>query len=462
MGMYNRHRPPEKLIRRPFSSPRRVPPPNRPVRSIPRRRILLSQMGLFLVFAMLILVRACYNPPVRPSLRQSSIPVAILPQQELPTALARLPTTTPWLSTKTAAPPLHGVTIAATIQPEPTGVSETHVVQPDRSVPPIGLSSIIDAYMQDQVAANLFSGAILVAHHDKVLISKGYGMADWGNQVVNTPQTRMRLASLSKPFTAVAILMLHDRGQLSIHDSICRYMPDCPPHWEPVTIRHLLNHTAGIPNYTDFADFEQTEMLQTTRGNLIDRFKHLPLLFEPGSLYSYSNSGYVVLGLIIERVSEQPYEIFLQSNIFAPLHMVNTGYDHNREWIQPGQALGYTGIGTLAPFIDSSTLDAAGGLYSTVEDLYRWDQALYTEQLLPATLRDEMFTPDLNGYGYGWRISDHYGRRTVSHTGMINGFSNYMVRYPDERLTIITLSNLQSASPWDISLYLAQLVLEMQ
>lgn len=356
--------------------------------------------------------------------------------------------------------------MAATVEPEPTGVPDTRVdtfiVQPNQPVPPIGLSSIIDAYMQDQVAANLFSGAILVAHHDKVLLSKGYGMADWENQVANTPQTRMRLASLTKPFTAVAILMLHARGQLSIHDSICRYMPNCPAHWAPVTIRHLLNHTSGIPNYTDFADFEQTEMLFTTRDNLIKRFKYLPLLFEPGALYSYSNSGYVLLGLIIEQVSGEPYEIFLQTNIFTPLYMVNTGYDQNRERIKPGQALGYTSVGVLAPFIDSSTLDAAGGLYSTIEDLYRWDQALYTEQLLPAALRDEMFMPDLNGYGYGWRIHEHDGRRAISHTGMINGFANYIVRYPEERLTIITLSNLQSASPWDISTYLAQLVLEMQ
>ncbi len=461
--MYHRHRPPEKLIRRPLASTRRLPPLNRPVRSVPHRRIVLSQMGLILVFTVLILVRACHSPPIRPSLWQSSIPVgAILPQQEVPTVLARLPTTTPWLSTKTATTPLHGVTIAATMQPEPTGVPDTLVVQQDRPVPPIGLSSIIDAYMQDQVADNLFSGAILVAHQGKVVISKGYGMADWETQVANTPQTRIRLASLTKPFTAVAILMLHARGQLSIHDSICRYVPNCPVYWEPVTIRHLLNHSAGIPNYTDFADFEQTEMLRTTRDNLIGRFKHLPLLFEPGTLYSYSNSGYVLLGLIIERVSGQPYEIFLQSNIFVPLDMVNTGYDHNHEWIQPGQASGYTSIGILAPFIDSSTLDAAGGLYSTVEDLYRWDQALYTEQLLPTILRDEMFTPDLNGYGYGWRISNHNGQRTVSHTGMINGFSNYIVRYPDEHLTIIMLSNLQSANPWDMSLYLAQLVLEMQ
>jgi len=195
--------------------------------------------------------------------------------------------------------------------------------------------------------------------------------------------------------------------------------------------------------------------------HLIDRFEHEPLLFEPDALYSYSNSGYVLLGVIIERASGTSCAEFIEEQIFKPLEMWNSGYDLNLDYVTD-RALGYAAVGQPANPIDPSTLYAAGALYSTAEDLYRWDQALYTEKLLPRALLDEMFTPHLGEYGYGWRISGNYGRRTLNHGGLINGFSNYMARYPDEQLTVIVLSNLQSTDAYGIGEYLAQLVFESQ
>jgi CubicO group peptidase (beta-lactamase class C family) len=254
--------------------------------------------------------------------------------------------------------------------------------------------------------------------------------------------------------------MLHSRGQLNIHESICTYLPECPPAWQPVTVRHLLSHTSGIPNYTDFLEFETTEMNATTPEELVMRFRDLPLGYEPGTLYYYNNSGYVLLGIIIEQVSGQPYEEFLRTNIFEPLEMSHTGYDHNAGTIGDGQALGYRTPGVVAPFLDTSTLHAAGSLYSTVEDMYRWDRALYTDYLIPQPLIEEMFTPVQWDYGYGWKITTRHNRRALLHPGFINGFSTHMVRYPDERVFIIVLSNLEIANTPAISNHIAQLVFE--
>ncbi len=306
-------------------------------------------------------------------------------------------------------------------------------------------AAAIDDYVNGLVSDGVFSGAILVARNGAVVLNRGYGMANAEQNIANTPQTRFRLASLTKPFTAMAVLMLHHRGELHIYDPICIYLPECPETWRDITIRHLLSHTSGIPNYTDFLDYETTEMQRTAPEQLIARFKDLPLLEEPGFLYRYNNSGYVLLGVIIERVSGQSYEAFLQENIFDPLQMLNTGYDHNANAIQDGQALGYTTPGFEAPFLDASTLHASGSLYSTVEDMYRWDQALYSEYFVPATLRDEMFTPVQYGYGYGWKIDTWTGQLRYSHPGFINGFSNYIARYPEERMFVIVLSNAQNA-----------------
>ncbi|HVF91592.1 MAG TPA: serine hydrolase [Blastocatellia bacterium] len=310
-----------------------------------------------------------------------------------------------------------------------------------------------DEYLSRLVRDKQFAGAALVARDGKVIMSKGYGMADLENGVPNGPRTKFRLGSITKQFTATAIMMLQERGKLSTQDPLCKYVEDCPEAWRGVTIRHLLTHTSGIPSYTNFPDFVKTMALPAKLEELIGRFKNRPLEFQPGEKFSYNNSGYILLGLVIEKVSGQEYESFLRQNIFEPLKMASTGYDHTSEVLKD-RASGYLLSGDRidnAPYLDMSLPYAAGALYSTVEDLYLWDQALYSEKLLSKKSFAEMFTPFKNNYAYGWGVNDQYGLRRISHGGGINGFSTFIARYPEEKATIIVLSNYQHANPAFIS-----------
>jgi CubicO group peptidase (beta-lactamase class C family) len=214
-----------------------------------------------------------------------------------------------------------------------------------------------------------------------------------------------------------------------------------------VTIHHLLNHSGGVPNFTSFPDYLKTMMIPSPIESTIARFKNQPLSFAPGEKMSYSNSGYILLGAVIEKVSGQSYADFLRARIFDPLKMNATGYDRS-DVIIKGRAAGYSDKGTdwvNAAHIDMSIPHAAGALYSTVEDLYLWDQALYTDKLLSAKSKEAMYTPGLNNYGYGFGITNQFNRKMISHGGGIDGFSTYIARYPDDRVTVIVLSNLEQA-----------------
>jgi CubicO group peptidase (beta-lactamase class C family) len=319
------------------------------------------------------------------------------------------------------------------------------------------LGQTIDTYLNDIVNAGWFQGAVLVAHNGKVIISKGYGLADAAHGTPNSAQTRFRLASVTKQFTAAAIMILQARGQLNVQDTICAHLPDCPDAWRDVTIQQLLTHTSGLPNYTDFMTYEPSQMQPATPDQLIARFRNEPLLYPPGTTYSYENSDYVLLGRIIEQITGQPYADFMRDTIFAPLQMhdsgIATGLGND-----PGYAVGYSSPGAPAPPLDPSTLFAAGSIYSTVEDLYRWDQALYTDALLPAALRSQMFTPFLRDYAFGWKVDRPGDRLRISHPGLIDGFATYIARYPDDHVTVIVLSNLDSSDAAGIGDYLASLV----
>lgn len=423
-------------------------------------------MGLLGLVAILQLIQTA-RPEIATTAPAAQPEIAALPTVT-PAPLTIAPTGR--LPSDQIAPPPGDAGWAVAPTAQPLTANQTQV-QP--GAPPTAADrarvAALDGYLRDLTTRGIFNGAVLVARGDSVLLSAGYGLADAGQNVANTPETRFRLASLTKSFTAMAILQLQARGSLHVQDPICDYLPNCPPAWQPLTIRHLLTHTAGIPDYTNFLSFEATEMLATTTDELVSRFQAEPLLFEPGQVFAYSNSGYVLLGLIIEQASGQPYAEFLHETIFAPLQMDQTGYDANVGAIAAGQALGYTAVVTstdprtrqtnrrmiAAPFLDTSTLYAAGALYSTVEDLYRWDRALAHGELLPNWLQLEMFTPTLRQYGYGWFVRQQQGRQMIGHSGYITGFSNYMVRYPDERITIIVLSNLQTTRAYDISQHLA-------
>jgi CubicO group peptidase (beta-lactamase class C family) len=306
----------------------------------------------------------------------------------------------------------------------------------------------IDEYMIAAVAVNGFSGSILVARNGEPVASKAYGMANLELAVPNTTQTVFRLGSITKQFTATAIMMLQERGKLRVSDSICAYLTPCAAAWQPLTIRHLLTHTSGIPSYTGFPDFPRTTVLPTSAAEMIDRLKDKPLEFAPGEKVAYSNSGYYLLGLIIERASGMPYADFLQTSIFTPLGMDQTGYDISARIIR-NRAAGYArqaGETVNAAYMDMSVPYAAGALYSTTEDLLRWDRALYTETLVSRTSLDEMFTPEKGGYGYGWMIGTRLDRPVIAHGGGIYGFAAHIARYPDDRVTVIVLSNVEGAA----------------
>ena len=309
----------------------------------------------------------------------------------------------------------------------------------------------VDEILTLHTERETFTGAVLVARNGKILLRQGYGWADRDNQIANTPQTKYRLGSVTKQFTAMAVLILQPQGLLHVQEPICPYIPECPDSWKMITIHHLLTHTSGIPSLTDFPDFKTFKAIPTTPEQTIARFKDKPLDFQSGAQWNYSNSGYIVLGYIIEQVSRQSYEMFLQQNIFDPLQMTSTGYDHN----DGSLATGYTGVNShwgTPDLIDMSLAYAAGGLYSTVEDLYRWDQALYSEQLVSQESLDLMFTPETKmtmnglGYGYGWFVGRMNQHKAVSHGGGIDGFVTEIRRYIDDRVTIIILSNRQTTN----------------
>ena len=317
-----------------------------------------------------------------------------------------------------------------------------------------------DEYMNAAVAVNGFSGSILVAQHGQPVVSKGYGMANIELAVPNTPQTVFRLGSITKQFTSMAIMILQERGKLRVSDPICQYLAECAAAWQPLTIKHLLTHTSGIPNYTGFPDFPKVAVLPTPPGDMIGKLKDKPLEFAPGEKFSYSNSGYHLLGLIIERTSGKSYADFLQEAIFTPLGMTQTGYDVSSRIIR-NRAAGYarqSGETVNAAYMDMTIPYAAGALYSTTGDLLRWDQALYTDTLVSQKSREEMFTPFKSGYGYGWGIAKRFDRQEIGHGGGIYGFATNIDRFPADRVTVIVLSNFEGASAGRISNDLAAIV----
>ncbi|HLE50437.1 MAG TPA: serine hydrolase domain-containing protein [Anaerolineales bacterium] len=312
--------------------------------------------------------------------------------------------------------------------------------------------------LNEMAEQNLFSGSVLIAREGEILLSNGYGMADREKNIANTPQTKFYLGSITKQFTAMAILMLQAEGKLNVQDRICQYISDCPAAWHEITIHQLLIHTSGIPHFMDFPLDRPSTSAQT-----IARIKDKPLDFKPGEKWSYSGSGYNVLGYIIEQVTGKRYEVFLEEKIFEPLKMIDTGYAASNDNL----AVGYENNFDLADNIDISNLYASGGLYSTVEDLYRWDQALYTEKLISKEVLDAIFTsyitipPESNGesYGYGWVIAKKINHRWIGHEGVVPGFASEIDRYPDDKVTIILLSNEQDTSLLAITSAIAKKVL---
>ncbi|MGQ9925231.1 MAG: serine hydrolase domain-containing protein [Chloroflexaceae bacterium] len=364
-----------------------------------------------------------------------------------------LPTVTPVLSL-TATPALESPVappLAAVVAPART--SDGAPVPPNL----IARAAQMDASMASLARQGAFSGSVLVSARGRILLSRGYGMANREEGIAATASTRYRLASVTKPLTALGVLRLAAAGKLDLDASVCAYLDTCPPAWGPITVAHLLSHSSGLANYTDFAGFADVELSPSSPEQIIARFRDLPLGFVPGTLYHYTNSNYVVLGRLIEQIAGVSYEEFLRRELFQPLGMQDTGLDPG-DFGPLNGTRGYAG-GQLDLPLDVSNLFAAGDLYSSVEDLFKLAQALDAGGLLPPDLAARMTTPGHGGYGLGWKIEQRGPYRLVYHPGSMSGAATWFGRYPDQGVTVIVLSNEYYANVYAIADYLAGQVL---
>ena len=320
--------------------------------------------------------------------------------------------------------------------------------------------SRMDRIIQSHVDSRQFMGSVLVAQDGKVLLDKGYGSANLEWDIPDSPQTRFRLGSLTKQFTAAAILLLEERGKLRTDDLVAKYLPDAPAAWAKITIANLLTHTSGIPNFTSFPDYSTTEATPTTPEQLVARFRDKPLNFQPGEKWEYSNSGYVLLGYLLEKISEQRYQDFVRDNLFVLLGMTESGYDSHAAIILH-RASGYT-PGANGPvnagYIDMSIPFSAGALYSTTEDLLRWERGLFGGKVLSAASLKKMTTPFKNDYAYGLAVRTAHGYTVIEHGGGIEGFNTQLAYDPDRKLAVIVLGNLNGGAPDEIARQLMALL----
>jgi CubicO group peptidase (beta-lactamase class C family) len=268
----------------------------------------------------------------------------------------------------------------------------------------------IEQIIQSYVTDHTFMGTVLIAKGDTVVLDKGFGYANLEWQIPNTPETKFRLGSVTKQFTAASILLLEERGKLKTEDLVKKYIPDAPSAWDRITIFHLLTHTSGIPSFTDSPDYREWEKKPATPEELVKRFRDKALDFEPGSKFKYSNSGYVLLGYLVDKISSEKYPQFVKDNIFTPLGMKESGYDVNAA-IVPHRASGYTKASPNGEIQNSGYIDmtipySAGALYSTTRDLLKWEQGLYGGKLLKAESLKKMTTPYKDNYAFGLFITD--------------------------------------------------------
>jgi len=304
----------------------------------------------------------------------------------------------------------------------------------------------------DIIHESQFNGVISIEYDTNPLLSEGFGMANFEHQVPNTTKTRFRIASITKQFTAVAILQLVDRGFLKLHDPITLVLPNFP-NGDQITIHHILTHTSGIPNFALEMDFYDVLHAESVEDALIDLFMNEPLQFDPGSQFAYSISGFLVLGKIIEKITGISYEEYIRINIFEPLGMLNSGFDHWQQIVE-GRANAYemrNGEIVNADFIDMRIAGAGGGLYSTIEDLHLFNHALKNGDIISPEAVELMFGNQFTivegaycGYGIFLQYDDHFGkkRHRQYHAGGGVGVRSMNIYLPDDKLTITMISNV--------------------
>jgi CubicO group peptidase (beta-lactamase class C family) len=316
-------------------------------------------------------------------------------------------------------------------------------------------SATVDEFVNSELRAQHIPGvALAVVRDGRIILAAGYGMANVELGVPTKPESIFQTGSVGKQFTATAVMMLVEEGKVGLDDKISKYFPDSPPTWKEITVRHLLTHTSGIPDYTEGKSGGGINMrTDYTEEELVKKIAGLPLDFQPGEKWSYSNSGYLILGVLIHHVSGEFYGNFLQGRVFQPLQMTSTRIISEADII-PNRSAGYRLVkGELknqewvSPSLNTT---ADGALYTNVLDLAKWDAALYTEKLLKKSSFDQMWTPvKLNSgktspYGFGWRVTEVNGHRLLEHGGAWQGFTMHILRYVDDKLTTIVMTNLDS------------------
>ena len=304
-------------------------------------------------------------------------------------------------------------------------------------------SSKVDGLFSDYRTDKTPGASVMVIRDGEPVLVKSYGWADVENDVRIEPSTNFRLASLTKQFTATAVLMLVDDGRLSVDDSIRDYFPQFPAFADRIRIRHLLQHTSGLEDYEPiYGDRFPEQILDRGVVEIIAGTEST--YFPPGTEYRYSNSAYAVLAVLVEDISGLSFPDFLGQRIFLPLGMSNTLAYRRGENEVPNRSLGYRVTKKTIESADQSAWSAVlgdGGVYSSIQDLFKWDQALYDGGLLSPGLRAVALTPGLEGYGFGLRIDDYKGHKRYHHSGSTSGFRNFMQQFPDDRLSVIVLTN---------------------
>lgn len=294
-----------------------------------------------------------------------------------------------------------------------------------------------------------FNGTVLVINKGQVVFSKGFGFKNVKDSTWNDVNTVYQLGSVTKQFTAAVILQLQEQKKLTVQDKLGKYFPELPGA-DTITIEHLLTHTSGIFNYTNDGKFMATEAIKpATPEKIIALFKNRPLDFRPGTQWSYSNSGYMLLGYIIEKVTGQPYEQAVRERIFKPLGMTHSGFDFTH-LVNVNKATGYTvykeKMKVQAGIVDSSVSYAAGAIYSTVNDLWEWHKGLLKNTVLKAASLEKAYTPYMHQYGYGWTIDTVFGKKIVQHGGGIFGFNTNFARIPADDVCVVLLSNMNTGA----------------
>lgn len=337
-------------------------------------------------------------------------------------------------------------------------------------------SAAMLAYLQDLAAKKQFTGSALVVRRGQVLARFAAGEADEERHIPNRPDTVYRVMSITKQFTSMLVLKLQDRGLLKLDDPICpylvpQYIKACPAAWRPITIRQTVTHTSGIPNIEKLPSYLDNVTRPTTPRRLIQQFVNLPLLFTPGTNWSYTNSGYVLAGAIIQAVTHKPYGEVLRKLITEPLNLRHTGY--STTYPPRGFAKGYFRLGSPAPLLNNSELFSATGLYTTVDDIARWDRAFGSFTVAPPATVKLAFTPqakcppggclDLpsSAYAFGWLVDRLQGHRLRYHPGLFMGYTASNMYLPDDDIQVVVLSNVQDTDTAGIARHLATLALDL-